>query len=379
MAPTTETLIWPGTEVRIDGALDIRLVDRGLRPLRLPAWVEPQLPAALELMARANAGVRLALRTQATAIELTLHATRMDIHGTGPVTASVEVTLDGRRSHRQALSGGDILHIVAGEEPRFTVGTPQTLRFTQLPAGPKDVEIWLPQSAACDLVSLTADAPITHPGEVARPRWVHYGSSISHCVEAEGPTGTWPSVAAAAADVHSTNLGFAGQAMLDPFVARVIRDLPADLITLKIGANLIGQAAMRQRTFVPAVHGFLDTIREGHPDTPIVVISPIPSPAEDRPGPTVQDPATGRHHAVGNPEDIAQGALTATVVRDLLQQLTSRRARTDRTLHYLDGRALFHSDEVADLHDGLHPNAAAYIRMGTRFAELLRERDWLAR
>lgn len=32
---------------------------------------------------------------------------------------------------------------------------------------------------------------------------------------------------------------------------------------------------MRERTFRPAVHAFLDTIREGHPDTPVLVISAV--------------------------------------------------------------------------------------------------------
>ncbi|MER6376514.1 GDSL-type esterase/lipase family protein [Streptomyces mirabilis] len=379
MALKSEDLIWPGTDVRIDGALDVQLTHRGMRPLRLPIWVKPQLPFALDLMAQANAGVRLVLCTEATSVELTVHATRVDIHGTGPVPAVVDVTVHGVRTHRHAVTGGDVLRILPGKAPQFTAGNPETLRFTQLPAGTKEVEIWLPQSAACDLISLTANAPISQPSATDKPRWIHYGSSISHCVEAEGPTKTWPSVAAAAVGLHSTNLGFAGEAMLDPCVARVIRDLPADLITLEIGANIVGQAAMRERTFLPAVHGFLDTIRDGHPDTRIVVMSPIPSPAtENQPGPTVIDVETGRPHALGDSKGVAQGALTTGSVRKLLQHLTSERAQTDHALHYLDGRALFHADEVADLHDGLHPNATAYIRMGTRFAELLAEHAWIA-
>lgn len=43
---------------------------------------------------------------------------------------------------------------------------------------------------------------------------------------------------------------------------------------------------MRLRAFGPAVHGFLDTLREGHPTTPLLVISPIYCPLhENTPGP----------------------------------------------------------------------------------------------
>jgi hypothetical protein len=45
----------------------------------------------------------------------------------------------------------------------------------------------------------------------------------------------------------------------------MIRDAPADLITLKVGINLVNADSMRERTFRPAVHAFLDTIREGIP------------------------------------------------------------------------------------------------------------------
>ena len=54
-----------------------------------------------------------------------------------------------------------------------------------------------------------------------------------------------------------------------------MRDTPADLISVKIGINLVNTDLMRVRAFGPAVHGFLDTIREGHPSTPLLVVSPI--------------------------------------------------------------------------------------------------------
>ncbi|MEV7468866.1 hypothetical protein AB0O20_20510 [Streptomyces kronopolitis] len=79
--------------------------------------------------------------------------------------------------------------------------------------------------------------------------------------------------------------------MLDPYVARTIRDMPADLISLKVGINIVALATFRLRTFGPAVHGFLDTVRDGHPDTPLLLMSPVSSPALDAPpGPTTMGP-----------------------------------------------------------------------------------------
>ncbi|MBP7659901.1 MAG: lipase, partial [Burkholderiaceae bacterium] len=209
-------------------------------------------------------------------------------------------------------------------------------------------------------------------------RWIHYGSSISHCMEAAQPTGTWPAVAARRAGWHLQSLGFGGQCHLDPFVARTIRDAQADLISIKAGINVINADSMRERVFAPALHGFLDTIREGRPDTPIVLVSPIFCPsAEHRPGPTQPD-AAGKFVTLAGHEAIQAGCLTLTRVREILADVVDvRRRGGDRQLHYLDGLRLFGAADAADLPDDLHPNPAGYVRMGERFVREVFSSDGL--
>ncbi|HBD21757.1 MAG TPA: lipase, partial [Dietzia sp.] len=108
-----------------------------------------------------------------------------------------------------------------------------------------------------------------------RRRWLHHGSSISHGSNATSPARTWPALAARLGGVDLRNLGVGGSALVDPFMARVMRDTPADLISLKLGINVTNSDSMRLRAFIPAVHGFLDTIRDGHPTTPLLLVSPI--------------------------------------------------------------------------------------------------------
>ncbi len=238
----------------------------------------------------------------------------------------------------------------------------------------KQCELWLPTSAQVALRKLRFNALATiEPANAAKKqrRWVHHGSSISHCAEAASPYLSWPAIAAARGNLDLLNLGLGGNCQLDQFVARTIRDEPADLISLKLGINIINMDSMRERTFTPAVHGFLDTIREGKPDTPILIVSPIFCPsAETKPGPTLPD-ADGKFVTFPRPAEISAGALTLTWVRKILAKVVAQRqAAGDKNLHYLDGLQLFGPEDASDLPDDLHPNAEGYIRMGERFAQL---------
>src|SRR5205085_1587105 len=154
-----------------------------------------------------------------------------------------------------------------------------------------------------------------------------------------------------------------GQCQLDVFMAQAIAALPADAISLELGVNVVNADSMRERVFVPALHGFLDAIRAGQPGTPILVISPIIFPhAENRPGPTVRS-EEGTFLAVDRPAELATGALSIGRIRELLAHAVElRRSEGDADLHLVDGRELFGPDDVDDLPDGLHPNAVGYAR-----------------
>ena len=227
-------------------------------------------------------------------------------------------------------------------------------------------------------MALRADAPAEPLPDRGRRTWLHHGSSLSQGSGAASPTGTWPAVAAAAAGVDLVNLGLAGSALLDPFTARALRDTAADVISIKIGINVVNTDLMRLRAFGPAVHGFLDTVREGHPDTPLLVVTPVLCPMhEDTPGPTAFDPAALREgrlrfRATGDPAERLQGKLTLQVIRDELAHIVTERRAQDPDLHLLDGRELYGEADALEhpLPDGLHPDADTHRLMGSRFAAL---------
>ncbi|MEV0398345.1 SGNH/GDSL hydrolase family protein [Polymorphospora rubra] len=121
-------------------------------------------------------------------------------------------------------------------------------------------------------------------GEV---RWVTYGSSITQCHAAAGPSETWPALVARRLRWDLTRLGFSGECHLDPITARAIAERPADLISLCLGINVYGRGSFGPRTLAGQVSGFVQTIRGAHPSVPIVVISPIISPSRE----TLPNPA----------------------------------------------------------------------------------------
>ncbi|CAM5390246.1 GDSL-type esterase/lipase family protein [Streptomyces griseomycini] len=371
----------PLTAGLLRGALDLEHTARGVLPHRLPARARAQCTDGQLLMAESQpSGVRLVFRTRATAVELDTLPTKRVYAGAPPRPDGVyDLLVDGRPAGRGTVPGGNTLFIDMGSGTFDSrPGPVGTLRFTGLPERDKTVEIWLPHDETTELVALRTDAPVEPAPEPGRPVWLHHGSSISHGSDAESPTATWPALAAALGGVELVNLGLGGSALLDPFTARAMRDTPADLISVKIGINLVNTDLMRLRAFTPAVHGFLDTIREGHPTTPLLVVSPLLCPIhEDTPGPSAPDLgglAEGRlrFRAAGDPAERAAGKLTLAVIRDELSRVVAQRAADDPNLHHLDGRDLYGEADFAELPlpDGLHPDAAAHRRIGERFAAL---------
>lgn len=363
----------------VRGAAEVEETERGVLPHRLPAWARAQTPDPQLAMVEAQpAGVRLAFRTAATIIELeTLPTKRVYVGAPARPDGVYDLVVDGRLAAQGTVAGGDVLSIdMMSGTADLTRGEPGTVRFDGLSASTKDVELWLPHNETTALRALRTDAPVEPLPASGRRVWAHHGSSISHGSDAASPTTTWPVLAAGLGGVEIVNLGLGGSAMLDAFTARVLRDTPADLISLKLGINVVNGDVMRLRAFGPAVHGFLDTIREGHPATPLLVVSPILCPVhEHTPGPSAPDLSgwdQGRlvFQAAGDPAEVPAGKLTLEVIRAELARIVAARSADDPNLHYLDGRELYGEADTAalPLPDQLHPDAATHRLMGERFA-----------
>jgi hypothetical protein len=371
----------PVTAELLRGAVEVERTAYGVLPHRLPARARAQCAdPQLAMVESQPSGVRVAFRTRATVVELEARPTkRVYVGAPNRPDGLYELLVDGEPAGEGVVTGGTTMTIdLSTGSVEIDEGPAGTVRFPDLPDRDKTVEVWLPHNETTELVALRTDAPVAPARADDRRVWVHHGSSISHGSNADRPTGTWPAVAAARAGAELVNLGLGGSALVDQFTARTIRDLPADVISIKLGINVTNADVMRLRAFGPAVHGFLDTIRDGHPTTPVLVVSPVwCGIQEETPGPVGWDlSALGegrlRFQAMGDPAEVAQGKLTLQVVRTELARVVEQRAAEDPHLFHLDGLQLYGEADAADLPlpDDLHPDTATHRLIGERFAEL---------
>ena len=368
-----------GGPVEIRGAVAVERGERGLLPRRLRADQWSRIPADFMLASVSQcAGVRLAFRTAATAIELTVNGTKMVEDERVALPASgYELVVDGRLEETRASVAGSRFVFSFERPSAYRVsGDDDVLRFDGLRDGMKDVELWLPYTDEVELIALRADAPVSPPAPPVGRRWLHHGSSISHGYIATRTGATWPVAVARSTGVELTSAAFSGNALLDQLTARTMRDTPADLISVKVGINVVNGDLMRARIFRSAVHGFLDTLRDGHPDVPLLVVSPIfCAPVEELPGPTTQDPSRSELWTItrGRAEELAEGKLSLGAIRDELRSIVRLRSSEDAAIHYLDGPALYGPAAAAalPLPDNLHPGDDVQALMAERFARLV--------
>ena len=224
--------------------------------------------------------------------------------------------------------------------------------FGGLPAAAKVAEVWLPHTSPIEVTGLEVSSGCgCEPAPDARPKWITYGSSLTHCRRAHSPARTWPAIVARRRRWHLTSLGFGGNCCLEPMLGITIRDLPADFISLKLGINCMGSGALSARTFKAAVIGLVQIIRERHPATPLAVISPIGYPPHET------TPNVVAYTIGGMREDI----------EDACDRLSRR---GDRNLFHFNGLELFSVDEIAQYaEDQCHPDADGIELMGEHFLQ----------
>jgi hypothetical protein len=327
------------------GAVTLQNLDGSVKPWRLDyhdldfyydpdLWLKGEMPS----------GVRLRFRTDASAFTL---------------------NFDHEVVYASVTAAGGMEEIPHCLLETFVNGKPfrlddvpddaGALSVTGLPGGMNDIEIYLPSNCKVVVHSLElTSAAVIIPLMDNRPRWVVLGSSITHCIRASSPSQTWPAIVAAESGWNLTSLGFGNQCRLEHSLAALVRDLPADIITLKLACNTLRDQS--PRAFAPGVIGSIRTIREKHPVTPLIVCSNIYASTGSETTPS----CTGQ-----------TGELMRRAIAEAVELF---RKRGDRRIYYINGLKIFGAAE-SEKHqpDGVHPDAEGIRIMARNFLNELKQ------
>lgn len=184
----------------------------------------------------------------------------------------------------------------------------------------------------------------------AAPRWLVHGDSITEGWWSTRPAHGWPAVTGRALGWDTVNLGYAGAARGELATAEQLAGLPADVITLAFGTNCWSRVPFSAPLLYETTRAFIDLLRQGHPRTPLLLVSPILRPDAER---------------TPNKLGATLGAL-----RDAMERAAQDRiAAGDGRLALLPGRDLLGPGHLAD---GLHPNDAGHQVLGLAVVTALR-------
>jgi lysophospholipase L1-like esterase len=215
-------------------------------------------------------------------------------------------------------------------------------------AGEEPVAIYLPEGMKPTVRALRPRGGEIRPGSPER-RWICYGDSIAEGWCASEPSTSWPSRVSRRHGLDVVNLGFAGSARGEAATAQEIAALPADLISIAHGTNCWTRTPQSAECFAASLRDFVALVRLGHPQTPIVAVSPIlRADAESQPN--------------------VLGATLLDLRMAFETTIESLRASGDARLQLVEGHDLVSAERFSD---GIHPDDAGHAQMADRLGPIL--------
>jgi lysophospholipase L1-like esterase len=225
--------------------------------------------------------------------------------------------------------------------------TYEKVLFSGLPRVEREITLYLPLYKPVKVLGIgMSEGRISHarPYAVAKPV-VFYGTSITQggCASRAGMS--YQAILGRMLNLDFVNLGFSGNGMGEPEMARAVAQVEASAYVLDFAQNNRTVESLA-KVYAP----FLETIRAKHPDTPIVAVTPIYSTSE----------------AVGRGE--------TQQMRDHIRLVVSRAIGAgDRHLQIVEGTDLLGPGQADGLVDGTHPNDLGFEYMATGLAARLRK------
>jgi lysophospholipase L1-like esterase len=287
--------------------------------IRLPKRLKDELPPPVWNLGLSPAGARIRFRTDSTRVAIRLDypspPNMANMHAFGQT--GVDLYLDGiyrstAVAPKDAAAGKIVEHVFAED----------------LPKAERELTLYLPLYKPVTPVAIGLD-----PGSSIKParRYVnakpvvYYGTSITQggCASRSGMS--YQAILSRQLALDFVNLGFSGNGKGEPAVAAMVAEIDAAAFVLDFARNNPTVESVRE-VYAP----FLDKLRQKHPGTPIIAITPIA--------------------AAGNPRVHEE-------MREHIRQVVKTRiAAGDTRLTLVEGISLLGPHQLDGLVDGSHPN-----------------------
>ncbi len=194
-------------------------------------------------------------------------------------------------------------------------------------------------------IGVLKDAKIESDGGFVRAPIVAMGSSYTHGASSSRPGMPWPAQLSRRLGIDIANLGTSGICCMEQGLANVIADTDADLFIFDTFSNPTPDEIHER--FIP----FVKTIREKHPDTPLVFLQ------------TFYRESSNFNLKNRKFEEDKQAA-GAEELRNIM--------KTDKNIYFLDP-GLYIGDDHEATADGTHPSDLGYQRAVDNIEPHIRE------
>lgn len=305
---------------------------------RLPAALREKFPPPVWDLAKSPSGARIRFRTDAAAVAVQVEYPSppgmANMHAFGQT--GVDLYMDGAYwntaiADKDARPGKIYQHVYCSAKPRLF----------------RDATLYLSLYKPVKVVAVGVDTAArfqkAREFSVTKPV-VFYGTSITQggCASRSGMS--YQAILGRLLNVDFVNLGFSGHGRGEPEVAAAVAQIDASCYVLDFAQNNVTVASLRQ-AYAP----FLEILRQAHPETPVLSITPIFATRE----------TTGENQN--------------EAMREHIRQVVSQRIGAgDRRLQLVEGTDLLGASRADGLVDGTHPNDLGFQWMAEGLAPRLR-------
>ena len=304
-----------------------RLPERLKHTFREPVWDLAQDPAGGRIRFKADS-TKVSIRAKSPDFYVMNHITRIgqsgfDIYVDGYFQGSVSPNEKGEISADWAVAPAK---------------GPKKLR---------NCEISMPlyKPVTIESIGIDDDSTITDPAPYALPKpVVYYGTSITQGGCATTPGTTYQSFISRWTNTDFVNLGFSGNGLAEAELATAVSEIDACCYVIDFWAN-VGAEEYGKR-----LPGFVGPIRENHPETPIIVVSPFFF---------ARDAIDDSHHA-------RQRKDSEAFVKD-------QQKHGDGNIHFMDGLKMISREEAYGLVDGVHGNSLGFYFIAKGLTPVLKK------